>query len=162
MIERRWLILAVLFVARTALGFQFQSIGSTAPVLMQELRVGYGEIGTLIGLYMLPGVLVALPGGLLSARFRDARICSAGLLLMALGGILQGFADGYGAAVAAGTQPLSAVWVLPGIGLFVIAVNAVLALGVHHRARVGAVFLAAGAVVVQILVGLSLARIGAS
>src|SRR5205814_1857931 len=50
-----WIILAVLFVARAALGYQFQSIASVAPFLVRSLHVNYAEMGSLIGIYMLPG-----------------------------------------------------------------------------------------------------------
>jgi predicted MFS family arabinose efflux permease len=86
--ERRWLILAVLFVARTCMGFQFQTVASTAPGLMAELHVGYATIGSLIGVYMLPGLLLAFPSGLLSRRFGDKPVAVAGLALMLAGGLL--------------------------------------------------------------------------
>ena len=87
---RRWIILGVLFVARTAMGFQFQSVASTAPWLVDDLHVGFGTIGTLIGLYMLPGVFIAFPGGVLSQRFGDRTVCAVGLALMMAGGALMG------------------------------------------------------------------------
>jgi len=92
MIDRRWHILGVLFLARTAMGFQFQSVASTAPLLIAELHLGYAAIGTLIGLYMLPGILIAFPGGLLSRSFGDKAVCAAGLVLMIVGGLLLGSA----------------------------------------------------------------------
>src|SRR6266851_1311169 len=57
---QRWMILAVLFAARAATGFQFQSVGSTATMLMQDLAIDYSEIGMLLGAYLLPGFAVAL------------------------------------------------------------------------------------------------------
>jgi MFS family permease len=68
---RRWLILAILFAARAATGFQFQSVGSAANLLMRDLALDYSQIGMLLGAYLLPGVIVALPAGLLGQRFRD-------------------------------------------------------------------------------------------
>jgi len=59
-----WLILAVMFLARAAMGFQFQSVASVAPFLIHSLRLNYAEIGTLIGLFSLPGAVVSLPAGL--------------------------------------------------------------------------------------------------
>jgi hypothetical protein len=64
MLDQRWRILGVLFLARTAMGFQFQSVASTTPFLMAELHIDYGGIGSLIGLYMVPGIIVAFPSGL--------------------------------------------------------------------------------------------------
>jgi predicted MFS family arabinose efflux permease len=95
--HRRWMILGVLFLARTVMGFQFQSIASTAPFLIERFGVGYTEIGTLIGLYMLPGVVFALPGGLLGRRFGDRRLCAAGLALMIVGAVVIGAGDRYAA-----------------------------------------------------------------
>ena len=47
-------------------------------------------LGTLIGLYMLPGIVIALPGGMLAQRFGAERMVLAGLALMAAGGALMG------------------------------------------------------------------------
>ena len=89
----RWLILGVLCLARTTMGFQFQSIASVSGDLVRELGFSYVEIGTLIGLYMLPGVVVALPGGALAARYGDKSLAVFGLALMVAG-------DAVAAAVA--------------------------------------------------------------
>lgn len=95
MTEPRWRMLAVLFLARTVMGFQFQTIASTEGQLRGALGIGFTEIGTLIGLYMLPGILLALPGGLLVRRFGDKLICCGGLGLMALGGALVGLGHSF-------------------------------------------------------------------
>jgi len=84
----RWRALWVLSAARVAMGFQFQAVGSTAPLLREQWGLGLGEIGWLVGLFLLPGVLLALPGGLLSARFGDRRIAIAGTALMLAGAAL--------------------------------------------------------------------------
>ncbi len=84
----RWLILGVLCLARISMGFQFQSIGSVSGDLVREFGFSHAEIGTLIGLYMLPGVVVALPGGALAARYGDKSLAVFGLALMAAGDAL--------------------------------------------------------------------------
>jgi predicted MFS family arabinose efflux permease len=56
----RWLILLVLFLARAAMSFQFQTIGAVGPLLIDRLHIDFTWLGTLIGLYMLPGTIVAL------------------------------------------------------------------------------------------------------
>lgn len=96
----RWSILAVLFLARASLAFQFQSIAAVSPFLVADLTLDYTQLGALVGIYMLPGVAVALPGGLLGARYGDKTIAIFGLLLMVLGGVLTGLADQYAMAVA--------------------------------------------------------------
>ena len=52
----RWTILGVLSIARIAMGFQFQSIASVSQSLVDDMGISYGQIGTLIGLYMLPAL----------------------------------------------------------------------------------------------------------
>jgi MFS family permease len=95
-----WIVLAVLFLARTALGFQFQSIASVAPFLIRGLHANYAEIGTLIGLFMLPGAVVSLPAGLVGRHVADRTIAGTALGLMVAGGVLVGFSHGYAMAFA--------------------------------------------------------------
>ena len=58
--HKRWLVLAVLAFARIAMGFQFQAVASVSPFLVEEFGIDYASIGTLIGLYLLPGVVLAI------------------------------------------------------------------------------------------------------
>ena len=55
----RWTMLAVLFVARATIAFQFQSVAAIAPQLSQGLGASLADIGVLIGLYFAPGALLA-------------------------------------------------------------------------------------------------------
>jgi predicted MFS family arabinose efflux permease len=98
---RRWIILGVLFAARAATGFQFQSIGSSTNLLMADLAIGYAEVGMLLGAYLLPGVIVAFPAGLLGQRVRDKTIGLAGLALMAVSGLALSYSGDFAFAIAA-------------------------------------------------------------
>jgi predicted MFS family arabinose efflux permease len=100
---RRWTILAILFLARTATGFQFQSVGSSAKMLMQDLGVDYAQIGMLLGAYLLPGVIVAFPAGLLGQRFQEKTLGLAGLALMVISGVALSVSDGFVTALLART-----------------------------------------------------------
>jgi cyanate permease len=88
--QNRWLMLAVLFLARTTMALQFQTVGSLGPDLVDALAIDYALLGTLIGLYMLPGIFIALPGGLMGQRFGAKAAALAGLALMVVGGFLTG------------------------------------------------------------------------
>jgi predicted MFS family arabinose efflux permease len=96
----RWVILSVLFLARTAMGFQFQSVASVSPLLVRDLALDLALFGTLIGAWMLPGVAIAIPGGLLGRRFGDKRVALFGLALMALGSALTASATEYWTALS--------------------------------------------------------------
>ncbi len=101
MMTNRWLVLGALFVARSALGFHFQSVASVAPLLVEDLGIDFTAIGTLIGLFSLLGVVTALPAGFLGQRFGERRVCIFGLALMALGGFVMWLGDGF-AMIAVG------------------------------------------------------------
>jgi cyanate permease len=93
--DARWLALGVLTLARISMGFQFQSVASVAIDLRGSFGLNYADIGLLIGLYMSPGLVLALPGGMLGQRFGDKRMVVLGLVLMTLGALLMSFADGW-------------------------------------------------------------------
>lgn len=95
MSSNRWVILGALFLARTAMGFQFQSVVGVSSFLRADLGIGLGDLGVLVGAYMLPGIVVALPGGTLGRRFGEKRIAIVGLLLMATGGAVTALAGDF-------------------------------------------------------------------
>ncbi len=103
----RWAALAVLTVARTAMGFQFQSVGAVSPLLIDRLHISNVDLGWLIGLFSLPGIFFSLPGGLFGTRFGDRRMVLTGLALMAVGSALMGSAGTF-ATMAVG-RTVSAV-----------------------------------------------------
>ena len=96
----RWGILAMLFTVRATMGFQFQSVAAVAPILTRDAGIGLADIGLLIGLYLAPGVAIALPGGALGRRFGDKTMVLVGLALMMLGGLLMAFWPSWSAQVA--------------------------------------------------------------
>jgi predicted MFS family arabinose efflux permease len=96
-----WRCLAALTLARAAMGFQFQSIAAVAPLVGDDIGLDKTQLGWLIGLYLLPGVAFALPGGLLGRRFGDKRLVLAGLALMAIGGAWLAVAESFAMANAA-------------------------------------------------------------
>lgn len=93
--DNRWFVLAVLFVARLALGYQFQSIGSVAPLLIRDLGIDYAQVGLLVGGFILPGIAISLPSGFLGQRFGDKQIVVAGMVLMVAGGGITVFAESF-------------------------------------------------------------------
>src|SRR5437870_4045581 len=96
--ERRWLILFVLFLARTALALQFQAVASAGSLLISALAIDYASLGLLIGLHSLPGVAIAIPGGVVGQRLGAKRVAIVGLFLMIAGGLVMGFSQSFASA----------------------------------------------------------------
>src|SRR5437773_668687 len=103
----RWVALAIVFVTRTSMGYQFRSVASVGPLLVPELGLTWAQLGSLIGLYMLPGAFLALPGGMLGQRRGERRPVVASLALMVVGGLVTAASHSF--AVAAAGRLLSGV-----------------------------------------------------
>jgi MFS family permease len=91
-------MLLVIFLTRTSMGFQFQSIAALTSFLVPAFALSYAEVGLLMGLFMLPGVVIAVPGGLLGQRFGSLRVVLTGLGLMIVGGMIVSYSGGLHAA----------------------------------------------------------------
>ncbi len=102
---RAWLILAAMALARIAFGYQYQTVPTLAPELIAAYGLDYTTIGTLIGVFVAPGIVLALPLGLLGRRFGDRLIVGGGLALMTAGPVISAlwggpFGIGVGRAIA--------------------------------------------------------------
>jgi MFS family permease len=89
----RWTVLILLFTVRLAMAFQFQAVGAVAPAYMQRFGVDLADIGLLIGLYLAPGLVFAIPGGEIGRPFGDKHVVLAGLALMMVGGAIMMFGE---------------------------------------------------------------------
>jgi MFS family permease len=99
-LHNRWFVLAILFVVRLTMAFQFQSVAAVAPLLGQAFGVGLADVGLLIGLYLAPGMALALPGGAIGDRFGDKRTVLAALLLMLIGGLAMAQSTSWSVQIA--------------------------------------------------------------
>ena len=88
-------MLWLLALVRLFMAFQFQSVAALSPLFQSEYGIGMGDIGLLIGLYLAPGILLAVPGGGIAARMGDKNMAMAGLLFMGLGGVAAAFSDAW-------------------------------------------------------------------
>jgi MFS family permease len=81
------------------MAFQFESVAAIGPVLQREFNVGLPDIGMLIGLYLLPGVVIALPGGAIGRALGDKRTVLVGCAIMFVGNVIMAFTDVWAAQV---------------------------------------------------------------
>jgi MFS family permease len=85
----RWRILALLFFARIGMGLQFQTMASVGDDLIVAFGLDYAGLGLLIGLFMAPGLFLALPAGF-SGRYASDRVLAvSGMAALAVGGLLS-------------------------------------------------------------------------
>ncbi|MAG97302.1 MAG: hypothetical protein CMM08_11530 [Rhodospirillaceae bacterium] len=87
-------MLIVLFLVRLAMGYQFQSVASVSSHLVHDLGLSYAEVGTLIGFFLLPGIVIAIPSGLMTRAVTDRNLLIVGALTMIVGALVMGFGEG--------------------------------------------------------------------
>ncbi|WP_417209195.1 CynX/NimT family MFS transporter [Antarctobacter sp.] len=90
-----WAALAILFTARLSMAFQYQVVAALGPLLMDRHGADLADLGVLISLYLLPGLIFALPGGGIARRFGDRRVVVGGLVIMVLGGAIMWQGQGW-------------------------------------------------------------------
>jgi cyanate permease len=98
--RNRWSVLAALFAVRTTMGVQFQSVATVAPLLSADFGVDLADIGILVGLYSVPGVALALPGGAIGQPFGDKKTVLVGLVLMIVGSLMMTFSSSWGGQIS--------------------------------------------------------------
>lgn len=113
----RWAALGLLFLLGLAAPVQFQSVAALAPFLTAKTGLTYTDVGVLTGLFMVPGVFLAAPSGLVSAWLGDRWVLAVGIALMGGSAIAFAATDSYAVMVAArllgGTGAVAVTVLLP-------------------------------------------------
>ena len=95
----------------------FQSIPPLLTLILQEFGVSHAEVGLLMSLFALPGILVALPGGIISDRFGMRKTGTASSFLMIIGALIVGTSSNlfqaYLGRIVSGAGGLTLAIVLP-------------------------------------------------
>ncbi len=81
-------------LARISFGYQVQTVASLGPELRTAFGIEFALLGTLMGLYLLPGVITAIPAGFLARRFGDRAVIACGMALMLVGSLVSASAGG--------------------------------------------------------------------
>ncbi len=93
------MILAIVFLARTCIGFQFIVVAAQMPQLRAELHFDYSQIGILLGVFMIAGAVSSLPSGMIANRLGDRRTIQIGLVALVAGGVILGSGETFHAAL---------------------------------------------------------------
>ena len=94
-LTNRWAVLALIFLIGLALPMQFQAVSALAPFLVTQVGLTYTDVGILTGIFMVPGIFLAVPGGLLAARMGDKSALMTGLSLMFASAVIFAATDSY-------------------------------------------------------------------
>lgn len=86
--------LAAIVLARMTFGMQVQTVATLGPALRHAFALDFAGFGTLVGLYMLPGVVLAIPVAFAGRRLGDRNALATGMVLMVLGSALSAVAPG--------------------------------------------------------------------
>ena len=97
--SRRWVVLAIIFLARTCVGFQFIAVAAQMPQLRADLHFDYSQIGVLLGVFMIAGAFLSLPSGMIANKFGDRRTIQIGLVALVIGGAIFGTGNSFNAAL---------------------------------------------------------------
>ena len=81
-LTNRWAVLGLMFLIGLALPMQLQAVPALAPFIVAEAGLTYTDIGALTGLFMFPGIFLAVPGGLLADRIGEKLTLTIGLAVM--------------------------------------------------------------------------------
>ncbi|MGD9043628.1 MAG: MFS transporter [Desulfobacterales bacterium] len=92
----RWTILGLGTFCILTFGVIFQSIPPLIGILVEALKISYAQAGALMGLFILPGIFLSIPGGMLTDRFGPRRVGAASLLCLTLGTAIVALSSGFG------------------------------------------------------------------
>ncbi len=81
-LTNRWAVLGLMFLIGVSLPMQLQAVPALAPFIVAEAGLTYTDIGALTGLFMFPGIFLAVPGGLLADRIGEKLTLTIGLAVM--------------------------------------------------------------------------------
>ncbi len=97
--SNRWVVLVILFLARSCIGFQFIAVAAQMPQLRAELHFDYSQIGILLGVFMIAGAFLSLPSGMIANRLGDRRTIQIGLVALVAGGAILGSGESFHGAL---------------------------------------------------------------
>ena len=91
-----WLILAVAFLVSVAAVMAQFAAPPLMPILMDQFGVGIGEASSLMSIFSITGLLLALPAGLVLQRFGPLVTGAIAMLSVIAGCVLAATTDDYG------------------------------------------------------------------
>lgn len=97
--HRRWIVLCASSYAFIAFSFSLQSIPPLTGQIMQEFNLSNSQVGLLMSIVMIPGMILAIPAGILIDRHGLRLIGSMSAVLAALGSLVTAMAGSFDMAL---------------------------------------------------------------
>lgn len=101
MASKRWLVIAVLFVANTINYIDRVNISVAGPDIARTFGLGPEAMGVVFSCFFYSYILLILPMGLLTDRFGAGGIMGAGMVVWALGSAATGVAPSFATLIGA-------------------------------------------------------------
>jgi MFS transporter, ACDE family, multidrug resistance protein len=95
---RQILVLSCATAVLATLGVQ--AVAPAAPVLQDQFDLSTSQVGLFTAVYLLPGLFLAIPLGVLGDMFGRRPVFAAAAFLFAIAGVAGAFADSYGMLLA--------------------------------------------------------------
>ncbi len=83
------------YMCMVAFALVFQSIPPVLTLIREELNITHAQAGLLMSLFALPGIFVAIPGGVVSDRFGMKKVGVSSLILMIFGTLIVGISRSF-------------------------------------------------------------------
>ncbi len=99
--SKRWLVIAVLFVANTINYIDRVNISVAGPDIARTFGLGPEAMGVVFSCFFYSYILLILPMGLLTDRFGAGGIMGAGMVVWALGSAATGLAPSFATLIGA-------------------------------------------------------------
>ena len=116
-VNYRWNILAMSYVCMLSFAMVFQSIPPLLSLIRSEFSISHAQAGLLMSLFALPGIFIAIPGGIISDRLGMKKVGITSLVLMIAGTIIVGTSNmplqAYVGRIISGIGGLTLAIVLP-------------------------------------------------
>jgi predicted MFS family arabinose efflux permease len=85
----------MIYMCQISFALVFQSVPPILRLIILELNISYAQAGLLMSLFALPGIFVAIPGGMISDRIGIRKVGITSLFLMIVGTLLVGMGGSF-------------------------------------------------------------------
>lgn len=93
--QSRWRALVYVYVSMIAFAVIFQGIPPILGFIISSMELTHTQAGALMSFFAIPGILIAIPGGILTDLYGPKRIAIAALAIAVAGSLLVGLGGSF-------------------------------------------------------------------